>query len=69
MQRLQQRPSGRIYSASFNHPWLDAFAGIEEYGFRHRKKRHHQQRIKEVVRLFGEEARDGLTGLECQFRM
>ena len=38
------------------HLWLDEFAGTEEYGFRHRKKRHHEQGIREVVRLFGEEA-------------
>jgi len=38
------------------HRWLDEFAGSEEYGFRHRCKRHHQAGIREAVELFGEEA-------------
>lgn len=36
--------------------WLDEFAGTPEYGFRHRKKRHHEEGISEVIRLFGEKA-------------
>jgi hypothetical protein len=36
--------------------WLDAFAGSPEYGYRHRKKRHHEAGICEVVALFGEVA-------------
>ena len=40
------------------HHWLDAFAGTPEYGFRHRRKRHHAEGLREVVRLFGLEAED-----------
>jgi len=38
------------------HRWLDEFMGMEPYGMRHRKVRHHLQGIKSVVKLFGEEA-------------
>jgi len=38
------------------HRWLDAFAGGPEYGFRHRKKRHHDAGIREAITLFGEAA-------------
>lgn len=38
------------------HLWLDEFAGTPEYGFRHRKKRHHEAGIRQVAELFGEEA-------------
>jgi len=38
------------------HRWLDAYAGTPEYGFHHRKKRHHEAGIHEVARLFGPEA-------------
>ena len=38
------------------HRWLDAFAGTKEYGFRHRKKRHHAAGIREAIALFGETA-------------
>jgi hypothetical protein len=38
------------------HHWLDEFAGTPEYGFRHRRKRHHEAGIREVVELFGYEA-------------
>jgi hypothetical protein len=38
------------------HLWLDEFAGTPEYGFRHRRKRHHEAGIRKVVELFGEEA-------------
>jgi hypothetical protein len=38
------------------HKWLDEFFRTPEYGARHRRKRHHEQGIREVVRLFGEEA-------------
>ena len=39
-------------------PRRDEFAGTPEYGFRHRKKRHHQAGIEEAVRLFGESVRE-----------
>jgi hypothetical protein len=38
------------------HIWLDEFAGTPEYGFRHRKKRHHEAGIQIVAELFGEDA-------------
>jgi len=38
------------------HRWLDEFAGSAEYGFRHRKVRHHEVGIAEVCRLFGPDA-------------
>jgi hypothetical protein len=38
------------------HKWLDEYAGTPEYGFRHRRKRHHEKGIQAVVELFGEEA-------------
>lgn len=37
------------------HHWLDEFAGSKEYGFRHRKKRHHLAGIHEAIILFGHE--------------
>jgi hypothetical protein len=40
------------------HRWLDEFAGTPEYGFRHRRKRHHEAGIQEVMNLFGMEARE-----------
>lgn len=40
------------------HRWLDEFAGSKEYGFRHRKVRHHEAGIAEVCRLFGQDAGD-----------
>lgn len=38
------------------HRWLDEFAGSVEHGYRHRKKRHHEEGVREAVRLFGTEA-------------
>lgn len=38
------------------HIWLDEFAGTPEYGFRHRRKRHHEAGIRQVAEMFGEEA-------------
>ncbi len=38
------------------HHWLDEFAGTPEYGFRHRKKRHHEAGIRLVEEMFGEAA-------------
>ena len=48
----------RVFGETFEetHIWLDEFAGSKEYGFRHRKKRHHEAGILEVVRLFGNTA-------------
>jgi hypothetical protein len=38
------------------HAWLDALAGTPEYGFKHRRKRHHAAGVEEVRKLFGEKA-------------
>ncbi len=38
------------------HLWLDEFAGTAGYGFRHRKKRHHEAGIRQVAELFGSAA-------------
>lgn len=38
------------------HQWLDEFQGTERYRMRHRRVRHHEAGIQEVIRLFGEEA-------------
>ena len=38
------------------HRWLDAYAGLPKYGMRHRKVRHHQAGINEIIKLFGIEA-------------
>ncbi|NVZ09766.1 hypothetical protein HW932_10885 [Allochromatium humboldtianum] len=36
------------------HRWLDALAGSERYGMRHRRVRHHEAGIREAMRLFGD---------------
>ncbi len=48
----------RIFGTPFEkvHLWLDEYAGSPEYGFRHRKKRHHEAGIREAANLFGEGA-------------
>ncbi len=38
------------------HQWLDEFAGSKEYGYRHRRKRHHEAGIQQVIEMFGNEA-------------
>jgi hypothetical protein len=38
------------------HLWLDEFHGKPPYGMRHRKKRHHEAGIRQVIELFGEMA-------------
>lgn len=38
------------------HKWLDEFYGVEPYRSRHRRVRHHEQGIKEAVKVFGEYA-------------
>jgi hypothetical protein len=38
------------------HRWLDEFAGSPEWGFRHRRRRHHEAGIREAARLFGADA-------------
>ena len=38
------------------HHWLDEFYGTEKYRTRHRRVRHHEAGIREVIKLFGEEA-------------
>jgi hypothetical protein len=48
----------RSFGKSFAevHRWLDEFAGSPEYGFRHRRKRHHEAGIREAANLFGDGA-------------
>lgn len=48
----------RIFGDPFEkvHLWLDEYAGSAEYGFRHRRKRHHEAGIREAANLFGEGA-------------
>ena len=36
------------------HLWLDEFQGTPEYRMRHRRVRHHEAGIKQVIELFGE---------------
>jgi len=38
------------------HSWLDEYAGSPKYGMKHRKVRHHEEGIKQVIKLFGKEA-------------
>ena len=38
------------------HTWIDAFAGTIKYGMKHRKIRHHEAGITEIIKLFGENA-------------
>lgn len=38
------------------HTWLDEFAGSKQYGMRHRRVRHHEAGILQVMELFGGEA-------------
>lgn len=38
------------------HRWLDGFAGSAEYGYKHRRKRHHAKGIQQAIELFGEKA-------------
>ena len=38
------------------HQWLDEFQGTERYRMRHRRVRHHEAGIREVIQRFGKEA-------------
>lgn len=38
------------------HIWLDEFAGTPEFGFRHRRKRHHEAGIRKAFEIFGLDA-------------
>jgi hypothetical protein len=50
--------SKKLFGERFEevHRWLDVYAGTEDYGYKHRRKRHHAEGIREVIRLFGEKA-------------
>lgn len=50
--------SERLFGQTFEHVhlWLDEFQGTPKYRMRHRRVRHHEAGIQQVVRLFGEEA-------------
>lgn len=52
------RESEALFGEPFRevHLWLDAFAGQQGYGMRHRLVRHHLQGIRRAVELFGLEA-------------
>jgi hypothetical protein len=52
--------SRRIFGEKFGevHRWLDEFAGSSEYGYRHRKRRHHEKGIQEAIKLFGKRVGD-----------
>ena len=60
MARFEQHceESELLFGAPYEevHRWLDAFAGSPEYGYRHRKKRHHAAGIRQATELFGEGA-------------
>lgn len=49
-----ERALGKPYAEV--HRWLDEFHIDKSLGARHRRKRHHEQGIKEAIKLFGEEA-------------
>lgn len=40
------------------HNWLDEYAESAEYGYRHRKKRHHKEGVTKIKELFGETTGD-----------
>jgi hypothetical protein len=48
----------RLFGSHYEevHRWLDAFQGTVRYRMRHRRVRHHEAGIQEVIRLFGEQA-------------
>lgn len=50
--------SERLFGERFEgvHRWLDEFMGTPEYRMRHRKVRHHEEGIRQVLELFGEKA-------------
>lgn len=50
--------SKRLFGKRYEevHLWLDHFMGKEGYGWRHRKVRHHEEGIRQVIELFGDEA-------------
>jgi hypothetical protein len=52
------RESKELFGKEFQevHLWLDEFQGTPEYRMSHRRVRHHEAGIKEVIRLFGEKA-------------
>ena len=52
--------SQKMFGGMFEevHHWLDEYAGSAEYGYRHRKKRHHEAGIKQAIALFGIKAGD-----------
>jgi len=49
--------STRLFGKPFEevHLWLDEYASTP-LGAKHRRRRHHDERVSRVVRLFGEEA-------------
>jgi hypothetical protein len=45
----------RVFGQPFEevHRWLDEFQGTPKYRMRHRRVRHHEEGIRQVVELFG----------------
>lgn len=52
--------SVRLFGNPYEHinRWLDEFAGTAQYGYRHRRIRHHAEGVRRVATLFGQEAED-----------
>ena len=52
------RQSKESFGESFKavHKWLDEFMGKPGIGMKHRKYRHHDEGIKQVIVLFGKDA-------------
>jgi hypothetical protein len=48
--RLFGKPFGDV------HIWLDEFAGSPEFGYKHRKVRHHLEGVKQIRKMFGDQA-------------
>ncbi len=52
------RESRELFGEEFEevHRWLDEYAGSPQYGYRHRRVRHHEAGIVQVGKLFGDRA-------------
>ena len=50
--------SKKLFGTAYEevHRWLDEFQGTERYRMRHRRVRHHEAGISEVIKIFGEKA-------------
>ena len=52
-----EKESVELFGKPFTevHKWLDEFAHSQQYGMRHRKKRHHLEGLKQIKEIFGAE--------------